>query len=130
MKQKVKDEKIYFWIGLFLLGFLWQSFAGQNSVAWLTTTAYNFGQIPQHQIQSHRFYFKNNSPESISIDNVRTTCGCTASEWEDKAILPDSTGFIHITYDAKQIGAFKKRIKVFFVHQRAPETLLVEGLVQ
>lgn len=123
--------KFYFWANLLFLGLLWQCFSINSSmIVWLTASKYNFGEIPQYKEQSHRFYFKNITRESLSIDNVRTTCGCTASEWEKKAILPDSIGSINIIYDAKQTGAFKKKVKVFFANQRLPEILFVEGLVQ
>lgn len=130
MRHSIHKIKFYFWIGLVFLGLLWQSFVIDSPIVWLTASEHNFGEIPQYKEQRHRFYFRNNSEESVSIDNVRTTCGCTAGEWEETVILPDSTGSINIIYDAKQTGAFKKKIKVFFANHRSPEVLFVEGFVQ
>jgi hypothetical protein len=122
--------KVCAWIALLFFGLLWQNFVVYSPIVWLTTSEHNFGEIPQYQEQNHRFYFRNNSQDSMSIDNVRTTCGCTASQWQETSIPPDSTGFVSITYDAKQVGAFKKKIKVFFANQRLPEVLFVEGFVK
>ncbi len=130
MSHPIHKMKVCLWMVLICFGLLWQNFVIHSPIVWLTTSEHNFGAIPQYQEQIHHFYFRNNSLKNISIDNVRTTCGCTASQWQEMPIPPDSIGFVSITYDAKQVGAFKKKIKVFFANQRLPEILFVEGLVQ
>ena len=97
--------------------------------AWLTPTEHDFGRIERAEPVTYEFRFQNTSEDPIFVDNVRTTCGCTAPDWDPDGVEPDSTGVIRIVYDAKKPGYFRKRILVFFNHQRAAERLYIEGEV-
>lgn len=98
-------------------------------VVWLTPTEYDFETIKHKRPVSYNFEFKNVTDEPMLIDNVRSSCGCTAPEWTYDPILPDSTTTIKIEYDAKKIGYFYKKIKVFVSTQRKAEILYIEGEV-
>lgn len=99
-------------------------------IKWLTPTSHDFGDILQHQPVVFNFNFENLTDEPITVDNVRTTCGCTASEWSEVPTFPDSTGTIKITFDAVKKGYFYKKIKVFFNSQRKGELLTISGYVE
>lgn len=99
-------------------------------VLWQTPTTHDFGTLQQHQAAAYTFQFKNNSTDTIIIDNVRTTCGCTVSDWTVEPILPDSLSQIRVVYDADKLGYFRKKIKVFVSHQRKGETLTISGNVE
>ena len=99
------------------------------SVKWLTPKSHDFGTVKGLEEQVHIFKFQNQSDEPVVIDNIRTTCGCTVPIWEEAPILPDSTSEIVVHFDAKYIGKFKKRIKVFVSNQRKAEVLEVSGEV-
>lgn len=104
--------------------------AGSNESFWITETEHDFGLMEQGEPQTHLFQFKNTTSDSIRVETIRTTCGCTAPTWTTEAIAPDSIGTINVEYDAQRNGYFKKKIKVFFDHQRKAEVLLVEGYVE
>ena len=97
---------------------------------WLTPLEHDFGKLKQGIPERTIYRFKNNSEFPVFIDNVRTTCGCTAPDWSPDAVAPDSIGTITIEYDAKKEGYFRKRILVFFNHQRKPDKLYIEGEVK
>ena len=99
-------------------------------VAWQTEQDHDFGEIPRGKPVTFVFTFKNTDSAPISIETVRTTCGCTAAEWTQDAILPGETGQISIEYDAYKSGAFRKKIKVFFDRQKKGETLWIRGEVE
>lgn len=99
-------------------------------VEWLTPTTHHFGDLPQGKPALHSFVFRNKGPEPFVIDNVRTTCGCTATEWPAAAVAPDSSAAIDIEYSARQRGYFHKKIKVYFQGQRQAEVLAIEGYVE
>ena len=99
-------------------------------VEWDGETSFEMGDLIRNQPATHAFVFRNISSEPIIIDNVRTSCGCTVPEWGDAPIPPDSTGTISVTYDAQDLGYFKKKIKVFFNSQRKAEVLFIEGWVE
>ncbi|MFT4762231.1 MAG: hypothetical protein ACI9XO_004990 [Paraglaciecola sp.] len=100
-----------------------------TKVEWLTDTKHDFGVLMHKQPGVHYFSYKNISGEPLTVDNIRTTCGCTSPEWEDIVIMPDSTGIIKIEYDAQKLGYFQKFAKVFFHGQKKSEKLVIEGEV-
>ena len=100
-----------------------------GEVSWLSSLEHNFGDIPRYQPVKHSFQFKNEGSKPLLIDNVRTTCGCTASHWPQHAIPPGETDAIEIEYDARAAGRFQKQIKVFFNGVRKPAKLRITGYV-
>jgi len=100
-----------------------------QDIAWLTPTEHDFGEFEQFDIQQVEFKFKNNTGEPVVIDNVRTTCGCTSPDWTDEPILADSTSVITIEYDARKVGFFYKKVKVYFSGIRKGHKLYIEGEV-
>ena len=98
-------------------------------VTWQGETEYEFGDLVQHQPEEVDFTFVNTSSDTLLIDNVRSTCGCTAPYWDLTPILPDSASQIRIKYDSYKAGYFHKKIKVFFNKQRKAERLSISGRV-
>ncbi len=111
-----------------LMGFL-LLFGPPSKVEWLSPKTHDFGEVTHKTEITHHFTFKNISEAAFVIDNVRTSCGCTAADWQETPILPDSTARIEITYDAHDLGYFRKYVKVFLSGQRKAEKLYLEGEV-
>lgn len=105
------------------------SFCSESIVKWLSPATHDFGEVIHKKTIEHQFLFKNTSPEAFVIDNVRTSCGCTAADWQETPILPDSSASIQVVYDAIELGYFRKSIKVYFSGQRKAEKLYLEGTV-
>jgi len=105
------------------------SSAPNPPVEWTDALLYNFGDIQHEKPVEVVFAFKNRSSDSLHIDNVRTSCGCTSPNWLDIAVAPDSIGYIQVEYDAKDLGYFSKWIKVYFNGYRKGERLEIEGYV-
>jgi len=101
-----------------------------SKVEWLSATEHDFGNLKQGEPVTHLFEFKNISGEPFVIDNVRTSCGCTAPTWTFEPIETDSTNHIEIIFDAQKTGYFRKKIMVFFSGQRKSEKLYIEGFVK
>jgi len=59
------------------------------------------------------FNFKNTSMVPLIIENVESTCGCTVTEFPRKPIMPGKSSKIIVTYDAENIGFFKKTVYVY-----------------
>ena len=97
---------------------------------WTTPTEHNFGEILRGSEATYVFTFKNTSDKPIVIDNVRTDCSCTASDWDNTPILPQQTGKIKASFDTKQAGYFRKKLTVWIRGQRKAEKLFIEGEVQ
>jgi len=88
------------------------------------------GDIPAKKEATVVFEFKNITDQPLTIAKVKPTCGCTAPEWSDTPVEPDSVGTIKVVYDAKHIGYFRKKIKVFFNDETEAERLYLEGFVE
>ncbi|MEM8525179.1 MAG: DUF1573 domain-containing protein [Bacteroidota bacterium] len=100
------------------------------TIEWTDSTEHDFETIAQGIPKTHKFTFKNTHDEPIVIETIRTTCGCTVPEWSEEPVLPDSLGTIQLQYDAQKMGYFRKKIRVFFAHQRKAEHLFIEGFVE
>jgi len=112
----------------FLLIFL-PIFSNAQVVEWQVERDYDFGILSQGQPEEIDFTFTNISSDTLLIDNVRSTCGCTAPYWDLTPILPDSSSQITIKYDSYKEGYFYKKIKVFFNKQQKAERLSISGEV-
>ncbi len=98
-------------------------------IAWSSSMKHDFGQIPQDAPVIHEFEFTNKSDKPITLDNVRTTCGCAAPSWTYDAIPPGETSIIEIEFNAAKPGEFVKLVKVFIHDVRKPEILTITGEV-
>lgn len=99
-------------------------------IVWQDTTIHHFGNLEKGKTGAHAFIFKNTGSTPITIDNVRTTCGCTATDWPVAPVGPGQTDSIRVTFDAYKKGTFEKRIRVFFSQMRKAEVLVIRGIVR
>ena len=101
-----------------------------SKIEWLTPTEYDFGTIPQGKSVQTVFKFKNRTDLPISIDNVRTECGCAEADRALTPIAAGATGEIPVQYDAQKKGFFKKKITVWLNGQGFSEKLYIIGVVE
>ena len=110
---------------------LFLSFQTTNlPIQWLTPTEHDFGVLKQDEAEIYIFRFKNTGQDTLLIDNVRTTCGCTAPDWTESPILPNMVSEIKVEYDARRLGYFRKKIRVYFNQYRKAKILYISGEVQ
>ncbi len=100
------------------------------AVKWITEQEHDFGDMRQGRPQVFVFQFQNISPDTMLLQTVRTSCGCTAANWTESPLAPGDNGEVRIEYDAYQGGDFDKKIRVFFDVQRKPEILRIKGTVK
>lgn len=76
---------------------------------------HNYGEILESNGPvTAEFKVKNTGDVPLIITRVATSCGCTASNWTREPILPETEGFVNITYDPRgRPGAINQRITVF-----------------
>jgi hypothetical protein len=75
------------------------------------------------------FEFTNNSDEPLVIKNVKTSCGCTAANYDNTVIKPGEMSKIEVTYNAKSQGFFSKTIDVTTSLKDESEKLTLKGTV-
>ncbi len=78
-------------------------------------TTYDFGKIPQGKPVTHIFEVLNNGKDSLKIDNVQASCGCTTPEWNrDKTLTAGEKTNITVGFNAASEGSFTKFITISY----------------
>ena len=77
------------------------------------TLQYDFGKIKQGDTVVHTFKFTNKATIAMVIEDVKTTCSCTASEYPNKPVKPGESSFIKIAFDSSdKIGKYAKGVNI------------------
>ncbi|MEN9445387.1 MAG: hypothetical protein RIS47_2278 [Bacteroidota bacterium] len=98
------------------------------SIEWIKLE-HDLGEIPQNKPITVKFSFKNAGLVPVIITNVESSCGCTVPDYPRSPIKYGQTAEISATYDAKNLGAFFKTIKVFTNAGGKAEELKLKGIV-
>lgn len=93
-------------------------------------TEYNFGDIKQGEKVEHVFTFKNSGTEPLILSNVKTTCGCTATDWPRDPVTPGSTANIKVVFNsAGKMGSQTKVVTVISNAVNSQEKVKLVGNV-
>ncbi|MEJ0103580.1 MAG: DUF1573 domain-containing protein [Bacteroidota bacterium] len=85
-----------------------------NDVLKFKELEYDFSKIPQGKPVFHFFEIENTGTDTIKLDNVQASCGCTTPEWSHEPIIPGTTAKIKVGYNAAAEGSFEKYITVTY----------------
>ncbi len=98
-------------------------------VSWVKDS-HDFGEIPQGKPVTVEFSFKNEGNEPLVVEDVQTTCGCTASDYTKEPIAPGKSSKVKVTYNAAALGAFTKTATVRFSDASINKQLNIKGTVK
>lgn len=92
---------------------------------------YDFGTILEKNGKvSHTFIFKNTGRTLVIINDAKTGCGCTTTNFTKSAILPGKTGFLSVTYDpTNKQGMFSKLIELKLNNGKSSTRCRIKGMV-
>ncbi|MEW6378285.1 MAG: DUF1573 domain-containing protein [bacterium] len=97
-----------------------------------SNASFDFGQIYQNKAVTHVFTFQNTGDQALNIEQVKTSCGCTAAVLSQKTINPGETGQIKVTFNSAHRKG--KQQKVIYVHSNDPVNpitqITIEALVK
>jgi hypothetical protein len=93
-------------------------------------TEYQFGKVPKDKPVTVEFAFTNPGSKPLIIEDATAECGCTKPEYPKKPVMPGQKGTIKVTYDAKEPGAFNKKVTVKLVNVAETKILTIKGEVQ
>lgn len=66
----------------------------------------------------------------VTVERVKTTCGCTSVTWPEAPVEPGDTAIISFTYNpAGRPGRIDKRLKVYLEGYDDPREIRLTGLV-
>ncbi len=94
-----------------------------------TSTTYDYGDVAVKSNGDCRFSFKNTGTTPLVLNEVITSCGCTAVDWPKKPILSGDTASIVVKYDTRRAGNFNKSVIVKSNADNTPVTLTIKGNV-
>lgn len=77
------------------------------------------------------FNFTNTGKEPLLISDVKTSCGCTASDYPKEPVAPGQKGTIKAVFDTSgKTGSQTKNITVMTNTDPSANVLIIEGLVE
>jgi hypothetical protein len=105
--------------GLFILPLLAPAAGAGTPKIKFKETSWDFGKIKQGDVASHEFVFANEGDDTLTIEKVSTSCGCTAALVSDRAIPPGKSGKIEVKFDSRGYGG--QITKVVYVQSNDPK---------
>lgn len=91
---------------------------------------HDFESLVQGEVVDIVFEFINVGDRPVVIENVLTSCGCTASHWDKTPIEPETKGIIKVTFDSTgKIGQQRKVITVVSNAVTNRTELIIEAFV-
>ncbi len=93
------------------------AFAGPASaakpLAKFDAVKHDFGKVKQGDVLTHEFTFKNVGENTLVVDRVETTCGCTAALVSANKIEPGKEGKVKVSFDTR--GYSGRLVKYVFM---------------
>ncbi|MFW5886423.1 MAG: DUF1573 domain-containing protein, partial [Bacteroidota bacterium] len=90
---------------------------------------FDFGTISKGSDASHEFIFTNTGKIPLTLENVKSSCGCTVPSWTKEPIKKRKTGSIKVKYNSNIIGNFSKSVTVHSNAINSPVILRIKGKV-
>ena len=88
----------------------------------LSTTAFDFGSVPNTQPVSQVFEVRNVGRGPLQITGVSTSCGCTTAQTASNHLAPGEATDLTVTYDPQaHDGALGEFLRVVYVRSDDPE---------
>ncbi len=79
---------------------------------------WDFGFIKTGEVVTHSFTIENTSKKTLTILDVNTSCGCTASAIKKKALEPGEATAVEVKFNSK--GYSGKTVQFVYVHTDDP----------
>ncbi len=75
---------------------------------------HDFGKIPYGKAVSFDLKMKNIGSDSIKLENVQVSCGCTTPKWEPGPYAPGTEFSVNLGFNGYADGHFEKSVAVIF----------------
>jgi hypothetical protein len=94
-------------------------------------TEFQFGTIQQGDKVEHTFTFKNEGDAPLIINSASGSCGCTVPSYPKEAILPGTSGEIHVVFNsAGKSGMQSKYVTLKTNQGETPVKIYLKGEVK
>lgn len=95
----------------------------QEGSLWVSEAAHDFGKIPQGKPVTTEFELKNTGKDSLKLENVQASCGCTTPVWKAGSYAPGEKFKITVGYNAAAEGTFTKPVTITYNGQQKVVTI-------
>ena len=86
---------------------------------------HDFGTVTQGEKVDHHFVVKNRGDEPLTINQIRSSCGCTAATLSAKTIPPGKSEEVKVTFDSTNFaGQVTKTVNLDSNDPHNPSTVL------
>jgi hypothetical protein len=74
---------------------------------------HDFGDVKQGQKVTYTFHYKNTGSDTLRIDNIVSSCGCTVPNSYEKIVAPGASGSITVEFNsAGKMGVVNKTLTI------------------
>ncbi len=94
----------------------------------LKETQYDFGKIQQGRPVTHEFELTNSGTDTLKLENVQASCGCTTPVWKKEPVSPGANSNITVGYNAYAEGPFEKTVTITY-NGGQTKVLVIKGNV-
>ncbi len=101
----------------------------QEAEVEINETKHDFGKLTLNELASTKFEILNISSSPVVISDIKTTCGCTVTEWSKDPINKGEKTYVKVDFKADKYGVFSKKIFVYSNSQNSPHHLMITGRV-
>lgn len=92
---------------------------------------HNFGSLTAGEIVAFTFTFKNGGTKSLTIKEIKTSCGCTEVKMPNKPIGPGEEGYLEVIYNsAGETGKQLHTITIFSDADQPKKQLYIRATVK
>ncbi|TAF32184.1 MAG: DUF1573 domain-containing protein [Cytophagales bacterium] len=92
--------------------------------------SYDFGSVREGRVVEKVFVYKNTGNLPLILTGVRTTCGCTATEWSQTPLEPGKSAQIKVKFDTMgKVGKQNKSITIISNAKTPAMRLALMGMV-
>ncbi len=102
--------------------------SGTNNLMELKEKSFDFGNILQGRPVSHEFEIINKGIDTLRLENVQASCGCTTPVWTKEPVAPNGSTKIKVGYNSVAEGSFEKSVSVFYNGNQV-KSILIRGNV-
>ena len=89
---------------------------------------WDFGKVKAGIMSKHDFILKNETNHILRINNIQTSCGCTASESDKKSLMPQESTAIKVTFNSR--GYSGPVTQFVYVHTDNPDLEIIKFTIK
>lgn len=93
-------------------------------------SVYHFGRVRRGRTVRYRFRFTNEGKAPLTIQDARSSCGCTVTDFPGQAVEPGGVGSVAVTLNTSNLaGNQDKPVALIIKNQPQPTVVYLRGTI-